>query len=298
MTPFSLVDTHAHLDDRAFAADREAVIARAVAAGVSRILTVGVDLPSSRAAIALAEKHPAVYAAVGLHPHDARKWNEATARELRALAQHPRVVAIGETGLDFYRNLSPRQAQLAAFRAQLALAGELGLPVIIHDRDEAPSRLTSRNGGRDGASEAHEEVLAILQEWAAAVPGRSARDQNHDRQSQPAACGVLHAFSGDLALAEEVSKLGFFIALGGPLTFTNARRLVEVARQLPLDRLLLETDCPYLTPEPFRGRRNEPAYVRYVAERLAQIRAQPVEVVARATTQNALALFGLVEAGV
>jgi len=277
MTLSSLVDTHAHLDDRAFAADREAVIARAVAAGVSRILTVGVDLPSSRAAVALAEKHPAVYAAVGLHPHDARKWNEATARELRALAQHPRVVAIGETGLDFYRNLSPREAQIAAFRAQLALAGEVGLPVIIHDRDEAPSRLTSRNGGRDGASEAHSEVMAILREWA-------------ERVRTPV-LGVLHAFSGDLAMAEEASRLGFFIALGGPVTFAHARRPVEIARQLPLDRLLLETDCPYLTPEPFRGRRNEPAYVRYVAERLAQIRAQPVEVVAKATTQNALTLF-------
>ena len=259
MTLSSLVDTHAHLDDRAFAADREAVIARAVAAGVSRILTVGVDLPSSRAAVALAEKHPAVYAAVGLHPHDARKWNEATARELRALAQHPRVVAIGETGLDFYRNLSPREAQIAAFRAQLALAGEVGLPVIIHDR------------------EAHGEVMAILREWV-------------ERVRTPV-LGVLHAFSGDLALAEEASNLGFCIALGGPVTFTNARRPVEVARQLPLDRLLVETDCPYLTPEPFRGRRNEPAYVRYVAERLAQIRAQPVEVVAKATTQNALTLF-------
>jgi TatD DNase family protein len=140
--------------------------------------------------------------------------------------------------------------------------------------------------------------MAILRKWVTEVQSQRPKGQSHDRQSQPAALGVLHAFSGDLAMAEEVSKLGFFIALGGPLTFTNARRLVEVARQLPLDRLLLETDCPYLTPEPFRGRRNEPAYVRYVAERLAQIRAQPVEVVARATTQNALALFGLVEAGV
>jgi TatD DNase family protein len=272
MTPSSLVDTHAHLDDRAFAADREAVIARAMAAGVSHILTVGVDLPSSRAAVALADKHPAIYAAVGLHPHDARKWNEATARELRALAQHRRVVAIGETGLDFYRNLSPREAQIAAFKAQLALASELGLPVIVHDR------------------EAHSEVIAILREWVERV--RSPRSA----VSSPAH-GVLHAFSGDLAMAEEASKLGFFIALGGPLTFANARRPVEIARQLPLDRLLLETDCPYLTPEPFRGRRNEPAYVRYVAERLAQIRAQPVEVVAQATTQNALTLFNLVEAG-
>jgi TatD DNase family protein len=273
MTPSSLVDTHAHLDDRAFAADREAVIARAVAAGVSRILTVGVDLPSSRAAVALADKHPAVYAAVGLHPHDARKWNEATARELRALAQHPRVVAIGETGLDFYRNLSPREAQIAAFRAQLALAGEMDLPVIIHDR------------------EAHGEVMAILRECAERV--RSPRSAVHSPEAAvlPPDRGVLHAFSGDLTMAEEISRLGFFIALGGPLTFANARRPVEIARQLPLERLLLETDCPYLTPEPFRGRRNEPAYVRYVAERLAQIRAQPVEIVAKATTQNALTLF-------
>jgi len=266
MTPSSLVDAHAHLDDRAFAADREAVIARAVAAGVSRILTVGVDLPSSRAAVALAENYPAVYAAVGLHPHDARKWHEATGLELRALAQHPRVVAIGETGLDFYRNLSPREAQIAAFRAQLALADEVGLPVIIHDR------------------EAHGEVMAILREWLIQV--RSPRSA-----VPPPARGVLHAFSGDLAMAEEISRLGFFIALGGPLTFANARRPMEIARQLPLDRLLIETDCPYLTPEPFRGRRNEPAYVRYVAERLAQIRAQPVEIVAKATTQNALTLF-------
>jgi TatD DNase family protein len=273
MTPSSLVDAHAHLDDRAFAADREAVIARAVAAGVSRILTVGVDLPSSRAAVALADKHPAVYAAVGLHPHDARKWHEATARELRALAQHPRVVAIGETGLDFYRNLSPREAQIAAFRAQLALADELGLPVIIHDR------------------EAHSEVMAILREWLTQVRSPQSEVRSPGAEVGGLARGVLHAFSGDLTMAEEISRLGFFIALGGPLTFANARRPVEIARQLPLERLLLETDCPYLTPEPFRGRRNEPAYVRYVAERLAQIRAQPVEIVAKATTQNALTLF-------
>lgn len=257
-----LIDTHAHLDFPHFDADREAVLERAEAAGVTAILNVGADLESSRRAVALAEKHDRIYAAVGVHPHDAQKLDGAALAELRALARHPKVVAIGEIGLDFYRDLSPRDVQRRAFQAQLAWAARLGKPVIIHDR------------------EAHDEVLAILADWVA-------EDPEHR-------CGVFHCFSGDLAMARQVVALGFYLGVDGPVTYHNARKLPEIVTWLPLDRLLVETDCPYLTPHPHRGRRNEPAYVRLVAERIAELREMPVEKLAEATTTNARRLFGLI----
>ncbi|HID89573.1 MAG TPA: TatD family deoxyribonuclease [Anaerolineales bacterium] len=251
-----LVDSHAHLDFPQFDADRETVIGRAREAGLVVILNVGVDLASSRAAVALAERHDFIYAAVGVHPHDAKTVTPAVLDRLRELARHPKVVAIGEIGLDYYRDLSPRAVQRRAFAQQLALAAEVGLPVVVHSR------------------EAHDDVLDALRDWQGSG-------------------GVLHSYSGGPGRLEEVVALGFYIGLSGPITFPKARRLRTVAAAVPLDRLLVETDCPYLTPVPYRGRRNEPAYVRYVAEAVARARGTSIEAVAQATTENVERLFGL-----
>lgn len=255
------VDTHVHLDDPDFDADRAEVIARALSAGVIAIVSVGAGLESSRAAVSLAEKHPALYAAVGVHPHEARTLNPEGRAELRALARHPQVVAIGETGLDYYRNLSPQKIQRQVFETHLTLADEWGKPVIVHDR------------------EAHDEVMTILRRWAGGRTGGKA--------------GVLHCFSGDLDMAQEAIELGFYISIAGPVTFLNARRLAEKVRRLPLERLLIETDGPYLAPHPYRGKRNEPAHVRLVAEAIARLKDISLQEVAAITTDNARALFGL-----
>jgi TatD DNase family protein len=265
----ALIDTHAHLDFPQFDADREAVIERAKGAGVTAIVNVGADLVSSHRAVALARKVPGIYAAVGMHPHDAKKLDGAALAELRELAQLPKVVAVGEIGLDFYRDLSPRDVQRRAFRAQLAWAAKLAKPVVIHDRD------------------AHDEVMAILSDWAAGL------------KSSPLAgrLGVLHTFSGDLAMAEQALELGFYVSISGPVTYRNARHLPDIVRALPLDRLLVETDCPYLAPHPHRGKRNEPAHVRLVAERIAALRGATMGELAAATTANAERLFGFTIAG-
>lgn len=250
-----MIDSHAHLDFPPFDPDREAVIARARAVGMVAILNVGADLESSRASVALAQQYDFIYAAVGIHPHDAKTLTPAVLEELRHLARHPKVVAIGEIGLDYYRDLSPRPVQRQAFAEQLALAAELGLPVVIHSRD------------------ALDDLLSILRGWAGS--------------------GVLHSYSGGPERLEEVLGLGLSIGISGPVTFPNAHRLRAVAARVPLDRLLIETDCPYLTPEPYRGRRNEPAYVWYVAGAVARERGMPAEEVARITTENAAHLFHL-----
>ena len=255
-----LTDTHTHLDFPRFDDDREQVIGQALAAGVGAIVDIGTDLASSQAAVALAEAYPQIYAAVGVHPHDAKTLTEETLEELGVLALHPKVVAIGEIGLDFFRDLSPRDKQRQAFQQQLALASEVGKPVVIHDRD------------------AHSEVMAILRRWI---------EGGH----QPA--GVLHCFSGDLAMAQEAIELGFYISIAGPVTFKNARSLRELVRQLPLEKLLVETDCPYLSPHPHRGKRNEPAYVKLVAQEVARVKGLSPEEVARITSDNAQALFAL-----
>ena len=256
-----LTDTHTHLDFPHFDGDRERVIERAATAGVRAIVDVGTDQASSQAAVALAEAYPQIYAAVGVHPHDAKTVTKEVLEKLGALASHPKVVAIGEIGLDFYRDLSPRDKQRQAFQQQLALASEIGKPVIIHDRD------------------AHSEVMAILRRWI---------EGGH----QPA--GVLHCFSGDLTMAQEAIELGFYISIAGPVTFKNARSLRELVRQLPVEKLLVETDCPYLTPHPHRGKkRNEPAYVKFVAQEVARVKGLSLEEVARVTSDNAQALFAL-----
>ncbi len=254
-----LVDSHAHLCDEAFDPDRDEVIDRAAGAGLTTIMDVGYDLDSSGRAAALAGRRQEVQAAVGISPHDAAKASGDYLDQLAELAKNPRVVAIGEIGLDFYYDLSPRDRQREVFHDQLELADQLGLPVIIHDRD------------------AHGEILDIL---------RSRRGTEY-----PA--GVLHCFSGSLEMARECIKMGFFLSVAGPVTFHNARRLAQTVAELPLERLLVETDCPYLTPVPYRGKRNEPANVALVAAKIAEIKGLPADEVARITAENAAALFGL-----
>lgn len=249
----TLVDTHTHLDDRAFDADRPQVIARAVQSGVAMI-AVGVDLASSEAAVSLAAQYQNVYAAVGVHPHEAATLTLPVLARLRELCRQPKVVAVGETGLDWYRNLTPQRAQMDAFSAHLDLAAEVGLPVIIHNR------------------QADADVLRL---WRA-VPGLR---------------GVLHAFSSDDEMADAALAAGLHIAFGGPLTYRNADTTRRVAARVPLDRLLVETDCPLLPPVPWRGRRNEPAYVALVVEALVVLRGEPLPAIAAATTRNAAALF-------
>ncbi len=253
-----LVDSHAHIDTSRFQTDREATIQAAVAGGVTRIVDPGCDLPSSQQAVALAKAHPGVvFAGVGVHPHDAMSYSDEVGGQLRQLAREPEVVAIGEFGLDYFRMLSPREVQRSAFCAHLQLARECNLPCIIHVRD------------------AHDEVIELLR-----AHGKGLR-------------GVFHCFSGDVAQAEEcLSCEGFMISFAGPLT-KQGNALPEVARMVPLDRVLVETDSPYLVPKPLKARRNEPLFVRYVAERLAQLRGMTLEEIARITTDNAVRLFSL-----
>jgi TatD DNase family protein len=254
-SPTALVDSHAHLNFRQFDSDREAVLARARNAGVVAIVNVGTDLPSSRASIALAEQYPSVWATVGIHPHDAKRLATPELAELRRLARHPKVVAIGEIGLDYYRDLSPRQDQRRAFAEQLQLASELGLPVVVHSRD------------------AHEDVEQILGGFAGTV--------------------ILHSYSGGPARLAPALAAGYYISISGPVTFRKADELREVAARVPRDRMLVETDCPYLTPEPRRGRRNEPAFVRYVVRAVARAQRCTTDAVARATAQNVRRVFGI-----
>ena len=255
-----MIDSHAHLDFPQFDADRDEVIDRACEAGVAVIINVGADLISSQRSIGLAERFPFIYAAVGIHPHEAGSWNEETYRQVREMAQHPRVVAIGEIGLDYYWDHSPRDRQSEAFETQLALARELDKPFIVHDRD------------------AHSDIMSML---------------HREVEKQGTLSGVLHCFSGDTAMAHEAIDMGLYIAVGGPVTFQNARKLSEVVEDIPLSRLLLETDCPYLAPHPHRGKRNEPAYVRLVAERVAALHKVDVTEVDAVTSENVAALFGV-----
>jgi TatD DNase family protein len=254
-----MVDSHAHLDDARFAPDLAAVLDRAREAGVGRIVTVGTGLASCEAAIALARRYPGfISATVGIHPHDAAGADEAALARLEELARSPGVVAIGETGLDYHYDRSPREVQRAVFEREIRIALQLGLPVVVHCR------------------EADEDCLAILKAHA----GRGLR-------------GAMHCFAGDRPTAEAVIGMGFFISFAGPLTFPNAGALREIARLMPMDRLLIETDCPWLAPQPVRGRRNEPAFVRHVAEALAALRGMTGDEVAARTADNAARLFGM-----
>jgi TatD DNase family protein len=255
------VDTHCHLCLAAFDDDLLQVLARAEAAGVERILVPGIDLPTSRRAVELAAAHPKLYAAVGFHPHSAADWSHEGSLELRSLARSPRVVAIGEIGLDYYRDYAPRPRQKEAFEGQLELAAEMGLPVVVHNR------------------EATDDVLEQLTRWAA---GRS----------RPAAsAGVLHAFSADAQAASLALQTGFYIGVAGPVTYPSAGGLRQLVAELPLDRLLPETDSPYLPPVPYRGQRNEPSHVTEVTNAMAQARGASADELRRACWENAAALF-------
>lgn len=263
------IDTHAHLDSPKFDADREAVIDRAREAGVWPIVTVGADLASSRAAVALAERYEGLYATVGVHPHEAKSVDGAVMEELRELARHARVVAVGEVGLDYYYEFSPREKQREAFEAQLALAGEVGKPAVVHLRDKRDET---------GAYELAGEMLA---EW---VAGGAAGTR---------APGVLHCYSGTLEMGRAMMELGFYLGVDGPVTYPNARGLQAMVAELPLERLLLETDCPYLAPQARRGRRNEPAFLPYVGETVAELHGVEVAWVAEVTSANAARVFGV-----
>lgn len=252
-----LVDSHAHLDGGQFANDLDATVERATANGISHILTIGCDLESSAKSIAVAEKYENIFAAVGVHPHDATEINEEALAKLLSMLAHPKVVALGEIGLDYYRDRSPRDIQRTAFRQQIRLAKEVGKPIIVHDRD------------------AHDEVIQILKEENASEVG-----------------GVLHCFSGDLEMAKQCLELGFYLSFTGTITYPKNEVIRNIIAEIPIDRMLVETDCPYLSPQKFRGKRNEPAYVRYTAEKLADIKGLTIEDVARVTSRNCHDLFG------
>ncbi len=255
-----LVDSHAHIDTPRFDVDREAVIRIAFEEGITRIINPGVDLASSRLAVELAKVHSGVvFAGVGIHPHDATMYNDEVGIQLRTLAREPEVVAIGEFGLDYFRMLAPREVQLDVFRAHLQLARECNLPCIIHVRDS------------------HDDVMELLR-----ARGKGVR-------------GVFHCFSGNVAQAEEcLACEGFMISFAGPLTRQD-NQLPEVARMVPLERVLIETDSPYLVPKPLKARRNEPLFVKYTAQKLAELRGMTLEEIAQVTTANAVRLFGLGE---
>ncbi|MGI6159107.1 TatD family hydrolase [Candidatus Darwinibacter acetoxidans] len=249
-----MIDSHAHLNDPRFQDDVAEVVERARQAGVEAIINVGYDLPSSQSAVELAERFEGLWAVVGLHPHDAKLWSDELELGLRELVKHDKVLAIGEAGLDYYYDNSPRDEQRAVFRRQLALAQELNLPLVIHSREAA------------------QDTLEILGEYTE-VP-----------------C-LLHCYSGSLEMAKIYAEMGHYFSFGGPITFQNANRLRQVVAGLPLERILLETDCPYLTPHPHRGKRNEPAYLVFVAEKLAEIHDVAVEEVIKITEANTRKFF-------
>jgi TatD DNase family protein len=253
-----LIDTHAHLEMPEFRRDLTEVIQRAKASGVEYIFTVGTEKKDWNRALEIAHSNPSVYAILGVHPHNVRKIDEETYPALRKLCADDKVKAYGEIGLDFFRNLSPRDVQLKRFREQIQFAKELGLPIVVHDR------------------EAHKETLEIL---------KSEKVEGYG--------GIIHCFSGNYEMARECIDMGFYISIPGSITFKNARGFQEVVKQIPLDSLLIETDAPFLTPVPFRGKRNEPSYVGYTAQKVAEIKKVPFEKVAEVTTENALRVYKL-----
>ncbi|MGZ6316351.1 MAG: TatD family hydrolase [Anaerolineales bacterium] len=267
-----LTDTHCHLDSDAFDLDRPAVIERALQAGVTRILIPGVTLESSRRALELAGQYPALFAAIGIHPTDPDTLDDHALAVLRTLAESPRVVAIGEIGLDYYWVTDPEKhaQQREALRAQLMLAQELRKPVVIHARE--------KEDASDGPCA--QDLLSILEQWAQPSP----------------APGVLHSFSGSLETARRALELGFYIGVTGPVTYKNAAYRREVIAAIPLDRLLIETDSPYLAPHPYRGKRNEPAYVTHIADKIAEIQSRTPQEVVAVTGINAARLFSWGEA--
>ena len=250
-----IFDTHAHMDDRAFDQDRDSLLSRLPEEGIALLMNPGCSLASSQAAVSLSNQYSYIYAAVGSHPDAADEVNDGVLEQYRALCRdNPKVKAIGEIGLDYHYEDIPRDIQKRSFRAQMGLARELGLPVIVHER------------------EAHEDGMKIVEEF-------------------PAVTGVFHCYSGSLEMAKWLIERGWYIGFGGVLTFKNARKALEVAGNIPLERIVLETDCPYMAPEPFRGRRNDPGKLYRVAEKLAQLRGMTVEEVQAITLENGKALY-------
>ncbi|WP_055105378.1 TatD family hydrolase [Paenibacillus ihumii] len=253
-----LVDTHTHLDAEQFAEDQKETISRAVEQGVTRMINIGFNRETIPTTMKLAESYDFIYAAVGWHPQDAITMKEEDLDWIAELCRHEKVVAIGEIGLDYYWDTSPKDVQHAVFRKQIGLARELGMPIVIHNRD------------------AHEDTVRILREEKAHEVG-----------------GVMHSFSGSWETAKLCLNMGFHLSFGGPITFKNAKQPKEVLKQTPIDRLLLETDSPYLTPHPYRGKRNESAYVRLVAEAAAELKGLSFQEIAEITTRNAMERFSI-----
>jgi TatD DNase family protein len=253
-----LFDTHAHYDDKRFEHDLPETISRAIDSGVEYILTASSDIASSVENISLTQKYDILYAAVGVHPHNAADINNSIISALADFASYPKVVAIGEIGLDYFYDNSPREAQKVWFAKQISIARNVKLPIIVHDR------------------EAHEDTLNILKSEDAREVG-----------------GVLHCYSGSVEMAKQILDMGIMISIAGPVTFRNAKKLFEVVKYVPDDMLLIETDSPYLTPEPYRGKRNESAYVKLVAEIIAEIKGRSLDYIAEITTSNAKRLFGI-----
>ncbi len=272
-----LTDTHCHLDLEKFDPDREAVLSRAIQAGVGRILIPALTLTSSRSVVTLAVSHPVLYAAVGVHPTEALTWTVDTAEELRRLATaasgSSKIVAIGEIGLDYYWNTSPHDLQKKVLLEQLALAAELRLPVIIHFREKGDSL----------SGPCSTDLVTILRGWVSDL-----KAEGNPLAERP---GVLHSFAGDLATAREAIDLGFFIGVSGPVTYEKTLPRQHLIASLPLNRLLTETDAPFQAPHPHRGKRNEPAFVSLIADKIGLLHSCPPEAAARATSENALRLF-------
>lgn len=254
-----LIDSHAHIDDQKFNEDREVILENARAAGIEFIINPGADEASSYRAVEMSEKYPMVYATVGIHPHDAKDYEpQKHDALLKEWAKKEKVVAIGEIGLDYHYDYSPRDIQQEVFIRQLIIAKEVKLPIVIHNR------------------ESMEDMVRILKEYFTPEYG-----------------GIMHSYSGSVEMAKVFLEMGFYLSISGPLTFSNARKLPEVVAMMPLERLLVETDSPYLTPTPHRGKRNEPAYVRFVAAEIARIRGISLEEIEEITTQNAKTVFGI-----
>lgn len=252
------IDSHAHLDDKKFDRDRDMIIKNLRSNGIEIVVNVGADLKSSKSTVELAKEYENIYAVIGVHPHSASELNRDAIETLKSLSKEEKVVAIGEIGLDFYYDNSPRDIQRSAFKTQIQLAKELSLPIVIHSRQADQETF-------DTIKELKDENLKVL----------------------------LHCYSGSVELAEEYLKLGCYISLGGPVTFKNARVPKEVAKMVPLDRLLVETDCPYLTPVPYRGKRNEPMFVKYTAEKIAEIKGIELEELAKSTLENTRKFFSI-----
>lgn len=267
-----LTDTHCHLNFDRYQKDLDAVLERSRAAGLERILVPGIDLHSSQEIVSLVEKDPLLYAAVGVHPNSGSTWRDGTLAALKILADRPKVVAIGEIGLDYYRDRTPRDVQIEILKAQLELALEKNLPVILHVRNESEENRSCM-----------EDLLHILEEWVS-----SATPPFPERNHKP---GVIHSFSGNVREAGLALQLGFYLGITGPVTYKTAAVMREVVKAAPLEKLLIETDGPFLAPQAKRGKRNEPAHVCYIIDKISEVVEEPVEKVAKQTTANAAALF-------